>query len=88
VRRCWSSDGGEDGLQVIGPFLRELRPRLAPGGRALVAMNPSNCPERVVQRLVGESNLGIWRVHRFLGIIRTYVIGAVGESAASAGETP
>jgi release factor glutamine methyltransferase len=86
-RRCWSSDGGADGLQVIGPFLRDLRAHLSPAGQALVAANPAHCPPSIIESLCRSADLRILRVHRLLGIVNTYAIGAAPPGGAE-GRTP
>ena len=76
-RRCWSSDGGADGLDLIRGFLGEVADHLTPNGLALIAANPSHCPPEWFAERCPQVGLEIQRVHRLRGINNVYVLKPV-----------
>jgi methylase of polypeptide subunit release factors len=74
TRRCWSSDGGANGMEILEPFLRKLQNHLAEGGIALVTINPSHCPGHFIRELCDENSLAVQRVHHIPGVVDAYVL--------------
>jgi hypothetical protein len=75
-RRCWSSDGGHDGLQIIRPFLRDLPGHLTADGVALVLVNPVHCPPAIIHELCDEYGLVLHCTHRIPSVVTAYVLAA------------
>jgi len=74
VRRCWSGDGGPDGLDIIRVFLKEVSSRLTPNGRAVLSINPIYCRAVRAVGLARDAGLVVQRIHRLPGIANSYVL--------------
>lgn len=73
-RRCWSGDGGNDGLDIIRRFLDGVAGMLTPRGRAVMAVNPSHCSAATVRRLCRARDLSVLRTHCLPGVVNAYVL--------------
>jgi methylase of polypeptide subunit release factors len=78
TRLCWSSDGGEDGMAVIYPFLAGCSPFLAHSGWVLMAINPVYVDLTRLHDLVLQAGLRITRVHRLPLITSVYALSIAG----------
>lgn len=76
VRRCWSGDGGPDGLDVIRAFLNGLKEYLTVQGHAIISVNPIHFGVNHLGSLFQNAALTIERVHRFPGITNAYILTA------------
>lgn len=74
-RRCWSSDGGTDGLQVIRKFLDHAAEYLKPNGKIIITINPIHCGEMTFLKMIHCHGLKVERTHRVFGISNSYVLG-------------
>jgi methylase of polypeptide subunit release factors len=73
-RRCWSGDGGGDGLDIIRSFVEGLGQRLMEHGRALLSVNAARFDLNDLRSLHENAKLRCERVHRWPGIVNTYVL--------------
>ena len=73
-RRCWSGDGGDDGLNVIRHFLAGAGERLTDRGRAIMCVNPLHCGRERLSALCHGAGLEVCRVHSLPGIVNAYVL--------------
>jgi methylase of polypeptide subunit release factors len=73
-RRCWSSDGGIDGLDVIRTFLNGISKHLTRGGQVIIAVNPIHCSTDEMHQLCQQSGLKFKHIHHFLRISNAYVL--------------
>ena len=87
-RRCWSSDGGHDGLQIIRPFLRDLPDHLTSDGVALVLVNPVHCRPALIQDLCDEYGLVLRETHRIPGVVTAYVLAVRPSTMPSSNAKP
>ena len=76
TRYCWSGDGGQDGLDVIRPFLGELAEHLTDHGRGLVCVNPLHCSPQCIRELCERCALVVEHTYRLPGVMHGYVIAA------------
>ena len=74
ARRCWSGDGGSDGLDAIRAFLNGLGEHLTVHGRAILTVNPIHCSVDHLSSLCQNGALTIERVYRFPSIVNAYVL--------------
>jgi methylase of polypeptide subunit release factors len=72
-RRCWSGDGGCDGLEIIREFLDQASRHLTPAGRLIIAVNPIHCGAEAMCELIQTRGLRLERIHRIPGIVNAYV---------------
>ena len=73
-RRCWSSDGGSDGLDLIRAFLNGVKKHLDTQGQAIVSVSQIHCSVARFKKLCQNSGLVVKRIHRYPAIMNTYVI--------------
>jgi release factor glutamine methyltransferase len=75
-RRCWSGDGGKDGLDAIRSFLENLAKYLSEHGKAILTVNPIHCSLDQISQINQMNGLTINRRHSFFGIINAFIIEA------------
>jgi methylase of polypeptide subunit release factors len=73
-RRCWSSDGGRDGLDVMRTFLNGVSGHLNAHGLVMISVNPIQCNATLFKKLCQDAGLGVKRIHRFPFIMNTYIL--------------
>lgn len=74
TRLCWSSDGGEDGMAVLRPFLKACPGYLRGGGRLLVAISPIHVDRSQFHEAILNAGMLIERVHRLPFVNSIYVL--------------
>ena len=87
-RRCWSSDGGPDGLDLIRTFLNEVSGHLRPDGLAMIAANPRHCSREWFTEYCPQVGLRIHRIHRLVGVNNTYVLQCSPPAEGKTAELP
>ena len=76
ARRCWTGDGGSDGLDVIRRFLNGAVEHLTDKGRVIMTVNPMHCSTDTVFELCRNAGLKVERIHRIPGVTKGYVAGS------------
>ena len=76
VRRCWTGDGGSDGLDVIRRFLNGAAEHLTDKGRVIMTVNPMHCSTDTVFELCRNAGLKIERIHKIPVVTNGYVASA------------
>jgi putative colanic acid biosynthesis glycosyltransferase WcaI len=71
---CWSSDGGEDGMAVIHPFLKACPRYLRRGGRLLMAISPTHVDRSRLHDEILQAGMRIERVHRLPFVNSIYAL--------------
>jgi methylase of polypeptide subunit release factors len=73
-RRCWSGDGGDDGLREIRRFLMTVESYLTERGRAILCVNPAHCGRKKIKQFCRMAGLKVQRIHTILSFTNAYVI--------------
>jgi colanic acid biosynthesis glycosyl transferase WcaI len=71
---CWSSDGGEDGMAVIRPFLKACPGYLRGSGRVLMAISPTHVDRARLRDEILQAGMRIERVHRLPFVNSIYAL--------------
>lgn len=80
TRLCWSSDGGEDGMAVIRPFLKACPAYLGKGGRLLLTISPIHVDRSLLHDAILQAGMRIERVHRLPLLSSIYALSPVGST--------